>query len=64
MSPINYIHKLRINKAKEMLASDFASISSVALSLGYANIYDFSRVFKKHAGTSPTKYRNEKLFTE
>lgn len=56
-SPINYIHKLRISKAKEMLASDFASISSIALSLGYINIYDFSRDFKKHTGISPSQYK-------
>lgn len=56
-SPVNYIHKLRISKAKEMLASDFASISSVAFSLGYANIYDFSRDFKKHTGISPSQYK-------
>ena len=56
-SPISYIHSLRIKKAKEMLASDFASISEIAQSLGYRNIYDFSRVFKKHTGTPPSRYR-------
>ena len=55
-SPISYIHDLRIKKAKEMLRSDYGTISDVALSLGYANLYDFSRDFKKHTGVAPSKY--------
>ena len=55
-SPISYVHQLRIKKAKEMLKSDYGSITDIALSLGYANIYDFSRFFKKHTGIPPSKY--------
>ena len=56
MSPINYIHSIRIKKAKEMLCIDYSNITSIALSLGYPTIYDFSRTFKKHTGVSPKKY--------
>lgn len=56
MPPITYIHSLRIKKAKEMLLSDYSSISNIAFSLGYQNIYDFSRTFKKHTGVSPSNY--------
>ena len=55
-SPISYVHELRIKKAKEMLESDYGSISDIAESLGYQNIYDFSRVFKKYTGIPPSKY--------
>jgi len=55
-SPIEYVHNLRINKAKEMLKSDYGRITDIAYSLGYSNIYDFSRTFKKHTGVSPSKY--------
>ncbi len=55
-SPISYVHELRIKKAKEMLKSDYGSITDIAQSLGYINIYDFSRTFKKHTGSSPSKY--------
>lgn len=55
-SPISYVHELRIKKAKEMLKSDHGSITDIAQSLGYLNIYDFSRAFKKHTGISPSKY--------
>ncbi|MGN0179669.1 MAG: helix-turn-helix domain-containing protein [Monoglobaceae bacterium] len=56
ISPIAYVNELRIKKAKEMLKSDYGSISDIAESLGYLNIYDFSRTFKKHVGMSPSKY--------
>ena len=56
ISPITYLHKLRIKKAKEMLRSDYESIADIAESLGYPDVYDFSRTFKKHVGVSPTQY--------
>ena len=56
MSPMNYVKNLRIKKAKEMLRSDHGSITDIAFSLGYSNIYDFSRDFKKRTGTPPSKY--------
>jgi len=56
ISPIAYVHNLRITKAKEMLKSDYGSITDIALSLGYNNIYDFSRDFKNHTGVSPSNY--------
>ena len=56
VSSISYARQIRIEKAKEMLKSDYGTLSDMALSLGYANLYDFSRDFKKHTGTSPSKY--------
>ncbi|MBR3941740.1 MAG: helix-turn-helix transcriptional regulator, partial [Clostridia bacterium] len=53
---IAYTHNIRIEKAKEMLKSDYGTISDIAQSVGYPSIYDFSRAFKKHTGISPSKY--------
>ena len=55
-SPIVYARRLRIEKAKEMLRSDYGTLSDIALSLGYPNLYDFSRDFKKHTGVAPSKF--------
>lgn len=56
VSPITYTHELRIQKAKEMLKSDYGTLTHVAQSLGYPNLYDFSRAFKNHTGVAPSKY--------
>ncbi len=55
-SPMEYLKRLRIEKAKEMLGGDFGSITDIAISLGYASLYDFSRDFKTHVGVPPSKY--------
>ncbi|MBE6554325.1 MAG: helix-turn-helix transcriptional regulator [Ruminococcaceae bacterium] len=55
-SPIAYARQLRIEKAKEMLKSDYGTLTDLAQLLGYASLYDFSRDFKKHTGISPSKY--------
>lgn len=59
-TPLSYLQRLRIQKAKEMLLSNTGSISEIAYSLGYHNIYDFSRAFKRAAGCSPTHYIQNK----
>ena len=56
VSPIVYTKQLRIEKAKEMLKSDYGTLSDVAAALGYSSLYDFSRDFKKHTGVPPSKY--------
>ena len=56
VSPIVYARRLRIEKAKEMLKSDYGTLSDLAQSLGYTSLYDFSRDFKKHTGFAPSKY--------
>lgn len=55
-SPLTYQQTLRIGKAKEMLKSNTGSISEIAAALGYSNIYDFSRAFKREVGVSPSNY--------
>lgn len=55
-SPIKYLHDFRMRKAKSILHSDFESIGQVAESVGYSNIYHFSKMFKKYTGLSPSEY--------
>ena len=56
VSPITYTKQLRIEKAKEMLGSDYGTLTDVAHSLGYSDLYDFSRDFKRRVGVAPSRY--------
>lgn len=60
-SPIAYLQRLRMKKAKEMLKSDYTNLGEIAYSLGYTDCADFSRTFKKHFGISPSRYQKTKL---
>ena len=57
VSPMVYAKQIRIEKAKEMLGSDYGTLGDVAAALGYSSLYDFSRDFKKHTGVAPSKYQ-------
>lgn len=56
VSPIRYLHDFRIQKAKDLLSSDYGSISQVAESVGYRSIYHFSKMFKAYTGLNPSEY--------
>ena len=60
-SPINYLIKIRREKASLMLLeSDMLSIKEIADQVGYDDVYYFSKLFKKYYGSSPLYYRKEK----
>lgn len=55
--PIEYINKLRIDKAKVQLQTDDTPIQNIALNLGFGTPYYFSKLFKKKTGFTPSEYR-------
>ena len=60
-SPINYLIKIRLKKAKDTLEnSRNGSIKSIANSVGYDDVYHFSKLFKKYYGMSPQNYRKQR----
>jgi AraC-like DNA-binding protein len=56
-SPINYLIKIRLSKARELLEDKQLSIKAVGEKVGYHDVYHFSKLFKKHLGCSPSAYR-------
>ena len=57
-SVIEYINELRILRAKTFLEKEEASISEIAIRVGFSDINYFSRKFKSISGITPTEYRN------
>lgn len=54
-SPINYLIRIRLSKAKELLEQSNLPIKTVAKMVGYSDPYYFSKLYKKYYGISPTK---------
>lgn len=48
----------RIYRAKNMLQNTSLSISDIAQLSGYNDAFYFSRIFRRHCGVSPRRYRN------
>jgi AraC-like DNA-binding protein len=56
LSPKQYVQKIRINKAKELLRSEYLSVTTVAEMVGYSSIFNFSKAFKTQTGYAPSDY--------
>lgn len=60
VSPHLFRTKIRIEKAKELLANTDMKNSQIAELTGYSSPYYFSRIFKIHTGVSPEAFRTKK----
>jgi AraC-like DNA-binding protein len=58
-SPIDYYHRMKMQRAGQLLDLTELSIKEICLSLGFKDPYYFSRMFKKLIGAPPTKYRSK-----
>ncbi|MDP4092811.1 MAG: AraC family transcriptional regulator [Bacillota bacterium] len=59
ISPINYLLKVRVNRAKELLTDTEMKISDIALNVGFSNQQRFNEIFKKHTRFAPLQYRKQ-----
>ena len=54
---VEYLTRVRIDAAKDMLRAGGAKMSDIAFDVGYHDPNYFSYIFKKHTGASPREYR-------
>ncbi|WKL02877.1 AraC family transcriptional regulator [Paenibacillus amylolyticus] len=57
LSPVQYIQQLKMNQAKRLLVQTPLSLTEVAHSVGYPDLFSFSKAFKKQVGLPPNRYR-------
>jgi AraC-like DNA-binding protein len=53
----DYMRKQRIGRAIELLKNPSYSLTEIGYLTGFSDQSHFTRVFKKHTGTSPSEYR-------
>ncbi|MNN92645.1 HTH-type transcriptional activator RhaS [compost metagenome] len=57
ITPMQYIYKRRLDKAKDLLTSTDDTLADIASVTGFSDVYHFSKSFKKNTGISPRAYR-------
>ncbi len=57
-TPIQYIKKLRLEKAAQMLRSTSMTAKEVALTCGFNDVSYFTKAFKEKTGYTPKAYQN------
>ena len=54
-----YIRKLRIEKAVDLIQTNDYSLTEIAYLTGFSDQSHFTRIFQKHTGQSPSAYRKK-----
>jgi len=57
LSPLDYVHTLRLEEAKQLLESGTLPVEMIALDVGYQDAGFFARLFKRKVGVTPAQYR-------
>jgi AraC-like DNA-binding protein len=59
ISPMNFLRNLRLEKAKELLETEFLRVHQICRQVGITDQTHFTRDFKKKYGLTPTEYRQQ-----
>ena len=57
VTPHQYLVRCRLRRAASLLAGDERSITDVALDVGFGDLSNFVRTFRRAAGVSPGRFR-------
>jgi transcriptional regulator GlxA family with amidase domain len=58
-TPIDYLIRLRVQRAMELIRKTEGSITHIAMETGFNDSNYFARQFRKIVGVSPSTYRNQ-----
>ena len=57
MKPLDYVHALRLEEAKQMLETGDLPVEAIANEVGYEDTSFFGRLFRRKVGLTPAQYR-------
>ncbi len=57
LSPVEYINRVRIFKAEQLLLSTDATVTDIAFKVGFSQASYFNRIFHRYRGMTPSEYR-------
>ena len=58
-NPVNYLQRLRVERAKEMLERTPESVGEITFRVGYEDANSFRKLFRRYTGLSPSTYRRK-----
>ena len=58
IAPMEYLNRLRLDKAKKLLGEGTMNIREISLNCGFNSVAHFSWNFAKHLSTTPSEYQN------
>ena len=56
-TPMDYVHAVRLEEAKQMLETTEAPVEVIATEIGYQDTSFFTRLFRRKVGLTPAQYR-------
>lgn len=56
-TPLNYLQRLRVDRAKNILEQSNKTIDEITCDVGYTDTRSFGRLFRKYTSLSPSEYR-------
>ena len=59
MTFTEYLGRVRVEKAKNLLLNPHLRISEIAYAVGFQSLTHFNRVFRELTGQSPTDFRKK-----
>jgi len=57
LSPLDYVHTMRLEEAKQMLEAGDLAVEDIACEVGYQDASFFTRLFRRKVGLTPSQYR-------
>lgn len=64
MSPSDFLRRLRLQRAQELIANSRMSFSQIAFAVGFSDPKYFTKCFKKETGMTPSEFRSKNQLSD